>query len=182
MATAHWEEGWRIWELESGRTLKRSPPSPGALNVALSGDGRWMATIEIEGLWLWDLEQSDSAPIQLGDHHNLLDDIEFSPCGRYPDRLPDAMRSPCGRWTNCRTIPWGAPLTKDGLGASWQISISPDGENLALGRDDGSLLIVPTARTAGLEAPSHSPWKISQYPISCVTYSPDGRYLATGAR
>ena len=179
VATAHWEDGWRIWELESGKLLRGAQPSRGTRNLSLSADGRWMATIETMGLWVWNLEQGDSGPVQLGDHDNVANDVEFSQCGRY---LIASKIEEVTLWEvdQLQSNPVGRPLTNHGAGVSWQISISPDGEYVALGRQDGSLLIVPTAKEADREGAPDRPWKASEYPVNCVAYSPDGRFLATG--
>ena len=171
--------GLLFWDWRSGKTVK----FPQCLEeagraIAISPNGNWLAAgSRNQPLSVWDLrhEINRNTRIDLGPKSAGYE-VKFSPCDRY---IAVLSNNELRLWSTAFSPnSEGRTLARTDTGFCWHIGFSPDGEELALGDDQGNLRIVPTSSEQN-DAQLESTWKVSEYPIVAVTYSPDGRFLAT---
>ncbi len=178
-----------LWQtLSPLAEIQLSVPEPvGA--VALSSDGRWLASKGSGGtVLLQDAMHPALVPEILREHKFAVRALAFS-VGCIS--LPGAPAERCGRWLATGSLDntarlWditaGAPTTKPIVLRGHQagieaVSFSPDGRWLATGSKDGTIRLwdvsasVPTP--AFLVLPGHETWVVD------LAFSDDGRWLAT---
>jgi WD40 repeat protein len=169
----------RILDVQTGRVLERIPAGASndrhASRVALSLDGRLMATANTERIWVWDLAaRREIAAIQHPGQHAFIRDISFSPNGRLLASVSDEV---VRLWD-----------VKDGREVLQlvgheedihDIDFRPDGRRLASASEDGTIRVweLPTGRLIRpLRAKAQG-----RIRFFAVTYSPDGGLVAAGA-
>ncbi len=153
-ALASWDADgdgtFRLWELPSGRVLRRArPPLGAARRTSLAPDGRALAWVD-DGLTVWDLI-ADKA---LGSWPAGKDVVAVacSPGGRFAALARGGQLSLIDVTTRSEVLCGGAPAVKRG-DASLSLVFAPDGRALALAasrqeRGGAALLVwdVPTGR------------------------------------
>jgi WD40 repeat protein len=103
----------------------------------LSDDGRWLASRDINSLYLWGLDQSARAVRVRNDNRRHFTGIAFHPSGRFlaatsNDRTVKLYE--VSAWTEARAFTWE-------LGRMRSVAFSPDGTLAAAGSDKGRVVV-----------------------------------------
>jgi RNA polymerase sigma factor (sigma-70 family) len=164
----------RFWDLLSGRSFRqRSHPDGGIMSLALSSDGRVLASgggDKDRTLRLWDVASGRQLR-QLGDRVNGIKALCFSPDGQ-------TVAAGLGGAIRLWEVATGKEILPRDAHYRWvsSVALAPDGRLVATGGGD---------RTARLwEATSGRELRrLGGHPdqVETVAFSPDGRTLATGA-
>lgn len=163
----------RLWDTASGQEI-RTVHVGGSLidRTTFSPGDRWLAVGNNSPvITLLDLSSS-SPPRLLSGHSGRVSDLAFLPCGRQmiSSSLDGTVRFwevPSGR--ELRRIDFGTPLGG--------IAVAPGGNRFAVLDRDGKVMV------QDLSAETHRDLYTEQMELtSAVAFSPDGRYLVTGAR
>ena len=145
--------------LRRGETINTNPP-------AFSPDGKWLATCDGNGLALWPLARPYSASIA-GNRRMVFG--------------ADGTFVLVGAGSGVDLLPLEGPIPAAGHNVlelsknPWDIDVSPDGEHFAVsGRDEIVLCRIDGTDPRVLAAEEMSG-------NQCVTFSPDGRFVATAS-
>ncbi len=161
--------------LTLSKSLKREFPGR-VRSVAFSPDGKSLASNDSYQIYFWDIESGARTKTLIG-HNGLVKSIVFSPNGKY---LISGSEDGTARiWTldgdSDAKIIREAEIIKqpDSINS---VAISHDGENLALGNQNGMVLLWKRKTIAGTRVFSTE----KSLPLEAVAFSPDGNYLAAG--
>ncbi|HWH27821.1 MAG TPA: WD40 repeat domain-containing protein [Mycobacteriales bacterium] len=161
-----------VWDAETGEQLLRLDGADGANTVAMSADGRIVASTDGSAdVTLWDSSAGTPLRVLRGDG-GPLSRLAFSRDG---ERLAAAGFDGAVRvWT---VDDGRQQLTARGSdGAVLAVAFSPDGFRLATGGLDARVRLWDVRTGVQLaEMPGH------EWPVSTVAFSPDGRSVASGA-
>ena len=137
-----------------GTPLLRVAARPGRTAVALSPDGRWLATLEGRVLMLWDRSNPQAQPITLAGHQGDLRRVVFSPdssslvsasAGRSA-RVWTLKGLLAGQTLNCvdrlaRRTPNCVVLSGGHSAALQSANFSPDGRRVVTASADNSIRV-----------------------------------------
>ena len=138
--------GLLFWNWRTGKTVE----FPQCLEkagraIAISPNGNWLAAGgRGRPLSIWDLklEINRDTRIELGPKSAGYE-VKFSPCNRYIAVVSDDKLR---LWsTTFSPHSEGRTLADTDTGFCWHIAFSPDGEELAIGDDQGNLRVVQTS-------------------------------------
>ncbi len=181
LATGCSDDLIRLWDVTSGRQIgkplpsglspigKRTGPAPaGAVPVAFSPDGTFLATGEPDGVQLWNIatDQPVGGPFAVP---GGLIAVAFSPDGK---TLAAAGPGGVQLWNIATDQPTGKPVTAPGGATS--VAFSPDGDMLAAGGRDGTQLW-----NVATNQPTGKPLNGETGPVTSVAFSPHGKTLAS---
>lgn len=160
----------RIWQVASGKQVRKLEHRARVDVVAWSPDGRWLATGgDEQTISLWDMERDGSRPARiLPGHRGSIDSLAWS---------PDGKRLASGAWDDTVRI-WelGSGRVEFTLRGHSNpvdaVSWSPDGKQLASGSDDDTIRIWNTT-TGGQE-------QMLRGHVGALDWSRDGAWLASG--
>jgi WD40 repeat protein/tRNA A-37 threonylcarbamoyl transferase component Bud32 len=181
----------KVWDLRTGlETLTLKPQGLGVRAVVFNRDGSLLATSDNNGMVkVWDATPGDR-PLILRGHGSGVFAVSFSPDGRTlasggggVDEIAKPLTGELRRW-DMTTGQELLPLRED-IGWVRALSFSPDGRRLACGtgtyNDQRKAIpgeVVVLASSDGqrrLTLPGHAGW------VRGITFSPDGRQLASGS-
>jgi WD40 repeat protein len=179
----------QLWNLSNPAQSTMLGPltTDGSETIALSRDGRTLASAGIHTIRLWDVSDV-SHPIRRGVMpidpcaNCAVITLAFSPDG---DTLASAGQVPIQLWNvtdRAHPKPVGRPFGPDSAGICWTLAFSPDGRTLASGNYDDTVRLWnvtdrahPTA--IGKPIPAQTGHVGN---VDTVAFSPDGRFLASG--
>jgi hypothetical protein len=191
LVTSTGAEDARVWESATGRELARAGEERGADLMALSQDGKWLATAR--GVEARVSEVASGRERFQVQHSSPIRALAFS-----PDGLGLASGSLEGEVRVVETAT-GRELARFAHGGPVRaVAFSPDSARLAAGADDQRVLLWEVATGRELARLEHLPppcaeaiggglslcamarlqGTVSQ--VESVVFSPDGKYLATG--
>jgi WD40 repeat protein len=163
----------RLWDI-SDRQLPIIRTEEPATKMAFSSDGQRLATLGTGGIiQLWNTKGKD-LPL-LKKHQDRANDVAFSPDGQLLTatttddgiiRLWDAKYNPL--------------VTLSGHQAGPKVAISPDGQELAVGKNDGSVWLGDINKKQPISVKLKGNQGQEQEVIVRVAISPDGQHLAVG--
>jgi WD40 repeat protein len=167
----------RFADLRDPRRLGRlrHPYTDVAWTLALSGDGRWLATGggPSPTLRLWDVRSRTVVSTSFLPPFAIPADVAFSPDGR---RLAVAVSSPQGDTAiQILSVPGLVIFRTLPAPAGRTVRFSPDGRLLAFGDEEGRVRLYDT-RTWKLRG---RPFVVHTGPVLTAAVSPDGQTLAT---
>jgi eukaryotic-like serine/threonine-protein kinase len=153
-----------LWDFAKGKLIFERDTGSIVCEIALTPDGKYLASVDDEGLKVWELPSGELVMSWKG----LGAPIAFSPDSKRlvcsgADRKIRFLDLPSGK----EAMFWDQP-SKYIL----QLAFSPDGKQLATADADGSIKLwdVPTGKEMV---------KIGGFGAGSIAYSPDGRRLAS---
>jgi WD40 repeat protein len=165
------EDGIRLWDARLGRELRRLPVTRQTYALAFSPDGRLLAgpdSGEAGGAALWDVATGQR--VRRFDTHPFIRAIAFAPDGQ---RVAMSFAGV----TQVIDVRTGGVMAKWPGSTEWaladSLAFSPDGKLLAAAGDDGLIMRDLETGDAVAKVPSAR---------RAVTFSPDGRFMATAQR
>ena len=163
-----------IWRLNNPLVYKKIKAHPGiVMSVAISPDGRWIASAGADGLLkLWD-SSNGSLIREFTGHAGGIYTLAFS---------PDGKKLASGGWDRNVRL-WNA-TTGDSLFQMsghlqdvWSVSFSPDGETLISGSEDRT--VKQWSVSSGMEIRE---FRGHDFTVYGTAFSPDGSTAASGSR
>jgi WD40 repeat protein len=168
--------GIRVWDVRTGQITGTIGPTIPAFRLALSANGRILASVEHEGVF-----NTGENPVRIWD---VATGMQIQKLGPYSLELPDLALSPDGRLAN---VAWRVHDVQTGqtrynlnpdLANIRNAAFSPDGKTLAYTLDSGVVKLVE-AETGELRHLLSAPARY-RYFNSDLTFSPDSKVLAVG--
>jgi WD40 repeat protein len=171
-----------VYDAATGKEVAVLRGQPDSWSVAVSRDGRWLATGSSDGsVYLWDLPGRKLLHKLLRGHGEQVVFLDFSPdggalvSGDYGTRAIVWERAKGTERARLNLLP------QRRLGACNGLAFTPDGKKVVLaGQGLGNGIVAWDPATGRLDA---DPTARLRGPISdhlCMALSPDGRTLATG--
>ena len=161
-----------VWERETDRVLRVTPPHEDTFGLAWSPDGSVLAAASHQrriSLWRW----PDRTLVQVLESRDPLTCLDFSRDGK----ALVAGDSAGGLHSFVRAGTLFSPATSrqaSGVGGVWDLDFSPDGRTLATASDDGSVRLWDPSGLRDLCRLARPAGK-----VHALAFSPTGRHLAS---
>lgn len=170
IVSGSWDRTVRIWDVSTGRELRRFIGHTGLVNsVAWSPDARQVVSASRDGtIRVWDVGATSVPVVPRGHRGNVLG-VAFSSDG---EQIATGSTDGTVRVWKTRTIEEMACLTGHQAWV-WCVSFSPDGRLLASGSEDGTVRIWDLERAIQLRCLQHGAG------IYGVAFCSDGHRVAS---
>lgn len=172
---------WKVdWQQGKFVPLKALRPKVAPTALALSADGRFLATAGEAGngvveLWQWDEQTSGFAPQrELRGHRQAVVSLAFSPAG---DRLATSSRDATARlWDRASGTQLAA--FRGHLDTVWSVAFGLDGSRLLTGGEDGTVRVWNTdPQSAQQQQPVILRGHLAA--VRVVAFDPTGKWAAS---
>ena len=198
-----------VFDVVAGRTRFTRSTDGAVWSVAIDDEGQYVAAAGEDGVHVWDIEDGD-AVADIDEHTGTVLDVAFRPGSEGRELVTASRDQTSVHWHLDERIPEGAQPPapapgprEEGLenavpdrrdtyrtdAASWfSLAISPNGQRIALGRDDGDVMLQDLEGGGGeqeeIELHSDAVYDIGFSPEGrrLVTTSADGRAIIVDAR
>lgn len=161
----------RLTDLETKSVVLKLDSHTTVNAIDISPNGKYLAIGETNGVDLWDIEKGELIKEFF---HNDAFSVHFSPDGRQIFAAMACM-SECDR--NIKIIDLTSLSTKEIYGgAASQITSTPDGKFLVIGKSNGEVVLIDTKTYSVSQVVGN----VGAY-ISSIAISNDGQYLAVGS-
>jgi WD40 repeat protein len=165
LAAAAWDGTIRLWDLRERREIAKLPDhdTTPAIAMTFSPNGRILAVVGYNNLIrLWDVAglRPYGTPI-------TGDAIAFSPAGDLVATVDNA------HVITLLNLASGHHVGRSMIGQA--VGFSPDGKIMAIANNSGEVLLWNTAT----QTPTGPPIRLGTEPVTQISFSPDGRVLAT---
>lgn len=178
LATASYDHTACLWEAPTGHQVACVSHTADVTAAAISHDSRFLATGDNDGAaCLWEIPTGQ--PIRCFLHPLRLTILVFSPNGQY--LLTADAKGTARLWEVATGDELPCPFTNVSA-----LAFSPDGQYIAAGGYDGAVCVWEESITPNPLCFSHTTGGVaeagitSEPMVTTVTFSPTGRYLATG--
>jgi eukaryotic-like serine/threonine-protein kinase len=161
----------QVWDTETGEETARLNIPRWNGSMALSADGRRVATGCTTGTKLWDLTSTQGCRTFPG-HRGVINAVAFSPDGQSV-ATGGADETLVLRRVTDGHVHWEAPHPGKWKGII-AVAFSPDGRQIASATRDEAVRLWDAKTGAATR-------KLPQPGATCVAFSPDSRHLATAA-
>jgi len=159
----------RLWDLATGKQLRRLSHGSIVTAVSFSPDGKTLASgSEEQTVRVWDL--ATGKELQRLSHDSPVNAVSFSPDGK---TLATGSHDTTARVWDLATGKELQRLSHDSIVRA--VSFSPDGKTLASGSEDQTVRVWDLATGKELQRLSHDSY------VRAVSFSPDGKTLASGS-
>lgn len=162
-----------LWDVTSGEKLKSFPQEGHDVTLAISADGRWLATGSSDGkVHIWDLATGMPRAISFL-HVGGVRGLAFSPDGKWLATAGDDRTAQVWDIESGRRIHLLEPHSDEVT----SVAFSPDGTLLATSCRDGALRVWRVVT-------EQSVLRVVAHPdgVESVQFSPDGKRLVTAGR
>lgn len=174
-----------LWDVETRQRLGQEfvrHPNNAIRHIAFSPDGEQLATIGLDGAWVWKVDDG-SEITKLNGRHGELSSLAFSPDGKLL-ATGDCIKVSNRACVEGQVMLWdthiGQPRGASFMGhTGWVTSVAfhPNGQLLASASSDGTIQIwnVLTGQRIGDPLRGHA------RSVYAVAFSPDGKILASSS-
>ena len=165
----------RLLDLATGNSGVRFSPHGAVAAVAMSADGRLVATGSWDGTAkLWDAQTHRMVGQLVGGHTGYINSLDFSPTG---DRLATASDDGTVRlWDVASNQPIGEPLAEH-TGSVHSVRFSHDGRQLLTTSSDHTAKLWDAHTGEVLHTFADHQWS-----VLCGEFSRDGKWIVTGGQ
>lgn len=176
-AIRYWDTSQPDWQetLQDDRhRLEIGSDAANLSSVSISPDGKTVAAgDEVGSVWLWDVSGKDPVPRSVAARHEgRVTSVAFSSDGRMASGGVDGL-------VNISNLDGSGRPTPISTGPEiFSVAFSPSGDELAIGRADGTVQLWDVHQAAPL--PKKQKDKAHVDGAMSVAFSPDGRFLASG--
>jgi len=160
-----WDRGSETW------TKSLIGDAMGVRNVAVSRDGKRILSGGYDcKVRLWDID-TDTMSVVLGRHDAAVYGVDIDASHELGVSVADDRKVIAWDLTNLEQE-WVKTFVDGSIGTLYSVAFSPDGGEIAVGCEDGSVFFLDSRTGKELDT-------ISDHPVAvlCVTYSHDGRYV-----
>jgi RNA polymerase sigma factor (sigma-70 family) len=165
LASASDDQTARLWDTATGQERRVFSEPDGVAAVALSPEGRFLATQTRQSVRLWDLD-TGRVVRRLGDEGSSRRNLAFSPDGRL-------LISGCTLWE----VATGKNVCQvEGVRVGTCSAFAPDGKTVAVGSSD-SVVSLHDVTTGQELSPVSAPGNRGH--VYAVAFAPDSKTLAT---